>query len=257
MTSLGSVGAGIGTGTANALTFTKNIPAGAVVVVFGAVNTNTSVTAAADDKGNTWSAAVTPNPGAPICKGYAIWSRLDTAIAAGDQLDITLANSTSKHAIVAAAWSGLLSSPVDKGPVSAAGSSATASPGSSGTLAQADEVVVAAFATNQLAADTISLPGWTLVEQEATTSGSNDRRASLYELTVADTAAVAPAASLSSATTWGALLLTLKLDSGGPPPTGPGWSVLDGDGTTRLPATLLGIWDGSAIQPATFKEITS
>jgi hypothetical protein len=187
-----------------------------------------------------------------------VWSVLTTALAVGDEITVQLANSTAKHAMAAAAWSGLASSPVDKSSIGNATSGSSASPGATGTLAQADEVIVVAVATNQVAADTITTPsGYSLTEQLGTTSGSNDRRISLYERTVSSTATSTPSAALSSSTTWGAVLLTLKLAAA--PPAGPTVTVLDVDGTTRLPATVKGVLDvdGTTLLPATLKGVVS
>lgn len=110
-------------------------------------------------------------------------------------------------------WSGLMDSPVDK--TSAAGPTTSTSPaaGSSGTLAQADEVVYFNFSQWTVVSSVTDPSGYTLVYAE---TGSGVIAGNGYYRIVSATTAQNPTATLASSDLWTAALATFKAAASDP-----------------------------------------
>lgn len=255
MTSIGKIAELDGSGTNNVLTVTKPVPAGGVVAVAAAINTAMTSAPMTDNRGNTYTVSISGSGGSPVCRLVVGLAVLATALQVGDTISVgPMSNTPSKQPWVAAAWSGLAASPVDLAMDLAAGSTGAATSGATGTLAQADEILVQIVGATQALADTMSQTGWTLEADNITPDGTNDKRCAIWSKVVSSTASTTPSVTLSNApTTWASAVTSLKLAAA--PPAGLTFS--EWDGTTEHPGlTITEWWDGTALQPIASLEVT-
>ncbi|MBN9522501.1 hypothetical protein J0H58_28930 [bacterium] len=165
--------------------------------------------AVTDNKGNTYSPAVTSGGAGAFSRQCVKFYCANTAGGGSHQITVTPSGSLANGSLgfVADEWSGLApSGPLDK-TATGTNTSTAVSTGSTGTLSQADELVTCGVGTAGTSVTYTPGVGWT---QTAATTGLFNQ----YKV-VAGTAAVSGDATASPSITWNAALATYKIAAGG------------------------------------------
>lgn len=187
-----------------------------------------SVAALSDNKSNSYTAHRSSSVGSTDV--YHLRSSSAVNIASSATFTVTISNTDgdSKCAFVSEI-SGVTSSPVDVNPAAATGTSAAPAI-SSGVLAQADEIVLAAASYLSIPESTITQPGapWSLVGEEEDSSSYTDLN--VVSQVVAATSSVTSTWTLGASRNWHAVLLSFKASGGGaaataPPPWPPSYRL--------------------------------
>lgn len=196
--------------TAQNLTFDSPTTSGhliEVTVVLRQDATGGRTIAVTDSQGNTYSTAVTSGPSTAFSRQTIKFYVANCVGGASHQITVT-PSGTVTLAFLIDEWSGLeTTSPLDKTATgSNTGTSVTT--GSTGTLAQADELVTCGVGTPGVAHTLTPGSGWTA--DPATATGVSNE----YKV-VSATTAVSGVATLGASITWNAALATYKIAVGG------------------------------------------
>lgn len=234
--------------TGNAvITTLVDVAVGDLIVIFGQGNAAITASAISDSAtggSNVYTPSIGATSGAPIITGYRSQSIAARPMPAGGTITIDNTGGKSRQSHVAVVVKNPASAPVDK-TNAAIGGTASPSPGATGTLSQADEVVLVGISAIQVGDPTLA--GYTKIGSVSTNGGSNDRTTIVYAKVVNATTSTTPVGGLAAAANWAASLLTAKTQADTPPagPTAKLWN-----GTAEVDVTM-SMWDGSAEVPIT------
>lgn len=181
------------TATSHPFVPTGTVAAGNLaVLIFGAAGATTL--GASDDAGNTWAIGKSQANGTSQTVAIA-WSLLANNITTGNTVTAT---TSSAQSVGGALWefSGSAASPADQ-TAGTSGSGNSLSGGTTATLTQADELVIAAFAWNQASGSTVTVtPGTGYSQASASESwlgaATFQRRVTAEYMNVNATTAVTP-----------------------------------------------------------------
>lgn len=199
------VSSNVATGSASLTTAAAALsaPVGDLVyVAAGNSGGDTITTALTDTAGNTWSVALPQITG--VTQRVTLYASILThAIVSGTTtFSATWSSTTGAKFLIARGCTGISSATPDAHPTMASGTSAAPSSASSGTLGQANELLVGVV---QNAAATISLPSFgTLI------TSTNSASCSVFDAVVASNSAVSASATLSTSVVWMAGIATFK-----------------------------------------------
>ncbi len=185
-----------------------------IIVTVWTWNDNLSGDTVSDNYGNTYTRDVSSWNTSAGAFGTAIFHA--TVVATG--ATFTLSTSNGAHVITGIEMAGLASPALDT-TASNFGSTASGTTGSTGTLAQADEIAIV-VATQEFidGTESIGIPtGFTLIQRETDNNGSQ-AGVSSYQI-VSATTALNPSFTLDGASAWSACIATYKGASGGGPTT--------------------------------------
>ena len=164
--------------------------------------------AVTDDKGNTYTYAY--GAGATNCN-VAVWYCENITGGAGHTMGIIGDNSVVAFAIEV---TGLDTTPLDK-TAGASGSSSTAAPGSTGTLSQADEVLIAVGSCAYIdGTDHIGTPSGYTVIGYTDDNNAHQSGGGFYKV-VSATTAENPSMAMDASVEWVATVVSFKLSAGG------------------------------------------
>lgn len=194
-------------------TLSRAIPAGHTIVISGVWEGSGGTVpnlAISDDSGNTGTAAVSAINGTTrqVVLGY-----LPVAVALASGAHITLDGDATRGewAFKAFEWSGLADSPGDQTASNGASTGVAMTAGTTGTLAQASEVVFAAFAVGP--GETLSVTsgsGFTLAGTALSGVGAGHHQLGHYYQIVSATTAVTGAGTQNSTGAYAGATMTLK-----------------------------------------------
>lgn len=185
-----------------------------IIVTVWTWNDNLSGDTVSDNYGNTYTRDVSSWNTSAGAFGTAVFRA--TVVATG--ASFTLSTSNSAHVITGIEMAGLASPALDT-TAGNFGSTASGTTGSTGTLAQADEIAIV-VATQEFidGTESIGIPtGFTLIQRETDNNGSQ-AGVSSYQI-VSATTALNPSFTLDGASAWSACIATYKGASGGGPTT--------------------------------------
>jgi hypothetical protein len=228
-----------------AVTLTRAIPAGHSLAVFVALEAGGGVTSTiggADARGNTYTAGPHVSD-ASVRQVLSLVAPVTNALSSGDAITVTASGTRGRWAIVVEEISGLVDSAIDaSSTLTGTGSAMTT--GATATLAQADELVFAAYSHGPsltFTADTASgyAAGGTMVTDPLVSS--QHKVSTAYQVVAATTAVNVSATETGSgagAANWAALVVTLKgattVDTAANAASGTGWVLTGASATIAL-----------------------
>jgi hypothetical protein len=209
-------------GTVLNMTTVQTVPVGTLLVgrlacdSADSVNPTLTVT---DTRSNTWSNSDGPGAVSGVTVAERIFScSVTTQIESGDTITVTLSTNRIRVPTRVDGFSGMATTSVLDKTNQATGVSATPSPGATGTLSQADELIYVSFGAG-LRTFTPGT-GYTNTGTVATAVGSSDRQSDAEFKFVTATTSQTPDASYSTSVTWAASVATYKVAAAGGGNTG-------------------------------------
>jgi hypothetical protein len=193
----------------HAFTFTTAASSGHTLIgsiVVDAPANNLAVLTLTDSRGNTWTVdtSVTSNFSVNV---YIIRARLTTAIQVGDTLNVTASLQRTRWLCSIEDFDDVLTSPLDKTATGNGAATSAMATSATAVIASAPQLVFGAFGH---AVGRVVTPGpqFTKGTTIETSSGASDRAVTNEWKWVQSTAAQTATATLSSGSTWGALVAT-------------------------------------------------
>lgn len=230
--------------TVVSVTIPNAVPSGNTLIICAAFDSSGSavpvVSSCVDSSGNTYTTTpdVSINAGATVSV-LVLRGRVTTTLDAGDTITLTLGSSRARWAIQVDEYDDLATSPLDVIASNAPASSTSLSSGTTATTAQADTLVVAAFAFGQ--GRTTTIPGgWSGGTKVETSAGSTDRGLQVIYKYVTSTGTQQGTLTLSSASTYVGVVATYKVDTTPPPPGTPVSVRVGGSWVEGTPYALSG-----------------
>lgn len=219
------------------------VPVGATIVVgLTSSLTQANVTSVTDSQGNTYTLSDSGTSSAPpnvFHKQY--WCRVVSELDPSDTINVTTSTGLGRAVLLADAFNGMASSPLDivqHGGASSTSNAAVAAP-ATGTLAQANEILVITVGS---ASDTaaITVTGYTQASTAVSTLGSNERRGTNLYKVVSSTATSTPSGTMpGGAQPYSIVLGTYKKSLGAKTKYWNGTTWVDKSSTVKY-------WNGSA-----------
>jgi hypothetical protein len=194
-----------GAGTTMVISVTNGTTAGDEIHVSAdAANGGPQVSQITDARGNVYTKASSSTSGIPVSN----WtSPGPNALQPGDTITLTYATSAGAKNATVAGIPGLPANPIDNIPTPTSGTSTSPSI-TTGTLAQANEVVLATLASGNAGGAPSWAAGWNLIDTNHRGASSDQYISCAYQI-VSSTAPVTASATITSAI-WGMCAVTFK-----------------------------------------------
>lgn len=203
-------------GTSVNITTTANIPAGSLIVVFAGNEaggaSNVLVSSISDGHSNTYASAKDNGEGNGPSNGAIWYSVTGNAVPSSSTITVTWAASTSSLEASVCYFTPTGTVTLDKVGAGSSGTSTAGTTGATGTLTQADEVVVALIHADGGAGPTISGTTGTFTNLTARRSGSTSVSTALFPAyqIVSATTSLTYSGTLSASVNWTGTIVSFK-----------------------------------------------